>query len=543
MEPAFTKTSATPFMKLAALPPSQPSDSCSSTLGNLKVASEDRLAAVKLETVESSLRFTDTFPAHEEAPVVLGNAADDLYAMQDLERAISASQTLVERYPNAEPDLIRAAWTVIAHASIDLFRFPEAEAAYTNVLALMAEDDEARADIVDGLAASIYKQGEQANELEDYRLAANHFLRIKELAPTSTIRTAAEYDAAAALIRLEDWGSASDVLEEFRTSHPDHDLQPEATKQLAFIYREDGQIERSAAEHERIAAEATDPELARGALLTAGELYDEAKAVADAIRVYEQYVTAYPRPLDLAIETRTRLSQIFQSESDYQRYYAELDAIIEMDREAGVDRSDRSRFLASKAALVLAEQKFESFAQIDLVQPFDESLARKRQSMDVALKSFEDLVGYQVAEVTAAATFYIAEIYFDFSESLVDSERPSGMSDAEKIEYELVIEEEAYPFEERAIDVHEENFELLAAGIYNPWIQNSLDKLADLMPGRYAKSEISGGFMGSIESYAYRMPSAPPLGVDGEENAAVDTSESPEPEATAASLTSQRMEE
>ena len=30
------------------------------------------------------------------------------------------------------------------------------------------------------------------------------------------------------------------------------------------------------------------------------------------------------------------------------------------------------------------------------------------------------------------------------------------------------------------------------------------------MPGRYAKNEISSGFVGSVGSYAYRMPIAPP---------------------------------
>ena len=65
---------------------------------------------------------------------------------------------------------------------------------------------------------------------------------------------------------------------------------------------------------------------------------------------------------------------------------------------------------------------------------------------------------------------------------------------------------------------HEENFELLAGGVYNPWVQKSLDKLAVLMPGRYAKSEISGGFVGSIDTYAYRMPIAPQIGVDDQEN-------------------------
>jgi hypothetical protein len=81
-------------------------------------------------------------------------------------------------------------------------------------------------------------------------------------------------------------------------------------------------------------------------------------------------------------------------------------------------------------------------------------------------------------------------------------------------DYEMVIEEEAWPFEERAIAVHEENFELLSVGVFNPWVQKSLDKLAVLVPGRYAKNEISSGFLGSIDSYAYRMPIAPRIGVD-----------------------------
>ena len=477
---------------------------------NLKLATGARTLEVKKATVESSLRFSDAFPGHEQAPVVLGAAADDLYEMRDFERARDSGSKLIDRYPDSEPDLLRAAWTVVAHSSIDLADYASAEHAYGRVLVLTPEDDETRPDIIDGLAAAIYKQGEQANEVEDYRAAAEHFLRIKELAPTSAIRVSAEYDAAAALMKLEDWSMASGVLEEFRTSHPEHELSTDATKQLAFIYREDGQTERSAREHERIAAEAVDPELSREALLTAAELYDEATVTADAIRVYRQYVDEFPMPLDFAMEARSRLSEIFKDSQNYERYYAMLNEIVEVDREAGADRTDRSRFLASQAALVLAQEKYERFAELELVQPFEESLVEKQLRMDIALAAFNELVDYQVADVTAAATFYLAEIYFDFSASLLESERPGGLSEAEKIDYEMVIEEEAFPFEERAITVHEENLELLAAGVYNEWVQQSLDKLAVLMPGRYAKNEISGGFVGSVGSYAYRMPIAPP---------------------------------
>lgn len=478
----------------------------------LKNATGARRVDVRQSTVDSSLRFADAFQDHEQAPIVLGAAADDLYDMEDYALAITSAEKLIARYPGADAELRRSAWAVIAHSSIDIADYPAAELAYVQLLALTPADDEARPAVIDGLAASIYKQGEQANVLEDYRAAAGHFLRIGEVAPTSGIRSAAEYDAAAALMKVEDWTQAADVLENFRSEFTDHELNRDATRQLAHIYREDGQIERSAAEHVRIADEADDAELAREALLTAGALYDEAGNAARTIDVYERYVAAFPQPLDLQLETRNRLAELFKAQSDYGRYRAELGRIVAADRDAGPARTDRSRYLAANAALVLAQQSWERFAAVRLSQPFEESLAEKQRQMNEALSVFESLVDYEVAGVTAAATYFIAEIYQEFSTSLIESERPAGLSAAEQADYEMAIEEEAYPFEERAIAVHEENFELLASsGIYNDWVQKSLDRLAVVMPGRYAKNEMSAGYVGSIDRYAYRMPIVPTL--------------------------------
>jgi hypothetical protein len=148
--------------------------------------------------------------------------------------------------------------------------------------------------------------------------------------------------------------------------------------------------------------------------------------------------------------------------------------------------------------------------------------------MDAAVEGFGQLVDYEIGDVTAAATFYIAETYIGFSRALMASERPAGLYGAELKEYELALEDEAYPFEEQAIEVHEKNMELMRTGIYNAWIDRSLAKLADLMPARYAKGELSSGFLGSIERYAYAVPIAPAQpapAAAGEEAAA------PQPEA------------
>lgn len=479
---------------------------------NLKIVTGAAQLEAKRATVASSLRFAETFPEHEEAPVVLGAAADDLYAMKEFEPAITAARKLIERYPHADPALVRSAWVVVANSSIDTAAYPEAEHAYTRVLELTDAGDESRPALIDSLAAAIYKQGEQANVLGDFRTAATHFLRIRDVAPTSTIRSNAEYDAAAALIKLEDWSAAAGVLEEFRTAFPKHELSEEATRQLAFVYREEGELARSAAEHERIAAETDDQELARQAILAAGKLYADAGDVDNTLRLYLQYADEFPRPLDVALEMRTNAAEIFASRNDTARYHEELKRIVALDAAAGGERSDRTRYLAAHAALVLAEQRFEAFAKLELVQPFEKSLAEKQRRMDAAMAALDALVKYEVADVTAAATYYMAETYYAFSDALVGSERPANLTAAEREDYELAIEEQAYPFEERAIQVHEANHELLLRGVFNPWVQKSLDRLAAMVPGRYAKNEISSGFLGSIDSYAYRMPSAPPIG-------------------------------
>jgi cellulose synthase operon protein C len=473
-----------------------------------RIAASEQRDDVRRQAVESSLRFADAFPQHEHAAVVLGAAADDLYEMQQFERALLAGRTLLERYPEAETPLQRAAWIVVAHSSFDLEDYPAAEQAYASVLALSAADDASREGFVDNLAASIYKQGELANEAGDYRAAADHFLRIRQAAPTSGIRAAAEYDAGAALMRLEDWSTAAAVLEDFRESYPEHELNREATRQIAHVYREDGQTARAAAEYERISAEAEDPELAREALLFAGELYEEAASPDDALEVYLRYVALFPQPVEIAVETHFKIASRYQEIHDQPRYHEQLRTIVQIDADAGEQRTARTRHLAARSGLVLAEELYLRFDDVRLVQPFERSLQEKQRRLDAALAAFEGLVDYEVGEVTAAATFYIAELYYGFSQALLDSERPANLGAAELMDYEMVIEEEAFPFEERAIEVHEKNLELLTAGVFNDWVERSLDKLADLMPGRYAKFEVSSGYLASLDSYAYRSPAA-----------------------------------
>ena len=189
---------------------------------HLRAAAPEEKDKVKRETVRSSLKFAETFPEHEKAAIVLGAAADDLYDMKDYEQALAAARKLIEVFPGADREVLKSAWIVVGHSCYELKRYAEAETAYVKVLALLPAEDKSRAGFIDNLAASIYKQGEQANALKDYRAAADHFLRVGRMAPTSKIRVNAEYDAAVALIQLKDWKMAATVLAGFRELFPGH---------------------------------------------------------------------------------------------------------------------------------------------------------------------------------------------------------------------------------------------------------------------------------------------------------------------------------
>ena len=54
-----------------------------------------------------------------------------------------------------------------------------------------------------------------------------------------------------------------------------------------------------------------------------------------------------------------------------------------------------------------------------------------------------------------------------------------------------LLEEQVYPFEEKAIELYIANADRAASGIYDVWVEKSFDRLARLVPGRYAKSERS----------------------------------------------------
>ncbi|MFH0934511.1 MAG: tetratricopeptide repeat protein, partial [Pseudomonadota bacterium] len=82
----------------------------------LKATPEGKRAEVRQRSIQSSLKFADTFPEHEKVPAVLSATADDLYEVRNYELASKIAHKLIDNFPKAEKELIRSAWLVVGHA-------------------------------------------------------------------------------------------------------------------------------------------------------------------------------------------------------------------------------------------------------------------------------------------------------------------------------------------------------------------------------------------------------------------------------------------
>lgn len=444
--------------------------------------------------IDSALRFSEQFTEHKEAWPVRARAAEQLYALKDYEAAIKAASPLTEN-PAAPTTLQLNAWTVTAHAWFDLSDFLKAEAAYKKALTLTPANDKSRPQLADKLAASIYKQGEQARTAGDLAAAAGHFLRVAATVPTSEIAMTARYDAAVAYIALKQIPAAIQTLEDWRRDYPGNKLQQDVGRKLAILYRDNKQPLQAATEFERMVTFEKDPALRREAAWSAADLYLEAQQTSRAIQAYRNFIKQFPQPVEQAMEARAKLVALYTEAGNrkQQRYWQQQ--IIRADRDAGTQRTERTRFLAAHAQLALIRPQYDAYHSVVLREPLKKNLARKKQYMKAAIDGYTQAAGYEIADVTTESTYRIGEIYADFSKALMKSERPRSLKGEALEQYELLLEEQAFPFEEQAIEVHETNLQRIASGRYDAWVKKSLSQLAELLPARYRKQERSERFV------------------------------------------------
>ena len=259
---------------------------------------------------------------------------------------------------------------------------------------------------------------------------------------------------------------------------------------LAAALVELGDAARAAPALAAVSNLAGEPEdVRRAALWQAAELYGESGDDARAEQALRDYLERFPMPAEPALEARHRLAELAGKRNDAPERRRWLESIIQAHADAGADATARSLTLAAAATLEIAMPVVEKFNAATLAPPLQRSVPEKAKRMRAALDALGAAAAYGVAEVTTESAFRMGELYRDMATALLESARPEGL-DAEALDqYEMLLEEQAFPFEEDAIAIHEANAARAREGLYDRWVVASFEVLAQMVPARWNRQE------------------------------------------------------
>lgn len=452
----------------------------------------------------AALRLANKYPQQKGVLPALTRSAQILYSIPDYTNAIILGQRVLSAHPQADPQTRRAAAIVVAQSHFERGDYPDAAKAYQIALSLpeparsaysqsVSEAPEVtKTQLKHRLVVSMYKQADAERESGNLNAAAKGYLHASQITSDPDTRQKALYDASAALIAGKHWGQAIIVLQHFDASYPHSKLHAQVQRKLAVSYEKDGQPGNAAQIYMHIAHDALGKhKIRREAARQAVQLYGKADDNAQTMQAATYYVAHFPTPVEPAEDMRDKLVKLNSQNGDEQAANHWREAIIHADKAAGQAGTAHTHYLAAHAALALADNRRQAFSSLQLTMPFKRSLARKKDAMQKALLAYHKAADYNLSGVTTEATYRIAQIYENFSQSIEHSPRPKNLSGLELQQYNVLLEDQADSFDQKAVNIYETNAKRVQAGVYDKWVKRSIKQLAKLYPARYDKTEIS----------------------------------------------------
>lgn len=473
----------------------------------------------------SQAKFATSFAQDGRAPAVVLTLMQDLFAQQNYFPAQEWATWLLlrdkieRRVTNIDNEMKESARLVMAHSYFAMQMYSEAEAGYRELLLTLSANDTRLPELGDRLAASLYKQAETillANKLDSPSLQAQNITVKAQLTPRqvnaletgvgflqqvvnetgqSEFRLAAQYDSAVYFSLLENWPQAIATYIDFQNRYPQHPLTQGIDDQLFYAYEQTENWPQAASILMAKFNQSPNSELGRLALYQAAQYYEKAGDRDSALEQYRSYAHQFPMPLGEANEARFMLSEFYRQTNEENKRRFWLNKLVQAQQIAMQQipkaSTPRSIYLGSMAAMVFADDADIAYTRIKLTQPLDRSLQQKQAALTKAIVEYERVISFASAQHVTAANYKLARLYTTLATDLMESSRPDGLSALELSQYEILLEEQAYPFEETAIGLHEKNIARVRTGLYDSWVKGSFLALENAMPARYKKPQIS----------------------------------------------------
>jgi TolA-binding protein len=335
-------------------------------------------------------------------------------------------------------------------------------------------------EIQETLAKLRYKIGEEHLKTGRLDEAAKKFEQSFASYPSSAVGESALIKLGIINIQKKNIDAIRGIVERILKNHPNSDgaisLLIEAGRKL-----ENDEPLKAAALYEEASSITSDSINYQKLIFAAVAIYEKNIKYGKAAELCERSLSDGKMPSDKELELRYRLGYFQIMLGKKEDGVKNLNWLIEKGREI-------NDIFAARAELIIIKERLNAYLAMRLTQPFEDTLKKKTEDLNGIIKDYSSLAGYKAAEILPEMFFSMGVAIENFRDSILQSERPEGLTKEEMEEYNFLLEEKAYPYDEKAVKMYEE---CLKVGreykLYNELIQNGINRLASLRPALYKR--------------------------------------------------------
>lgn len=244
-----------------------------------------------------------------------------------------------------------------------------------------------------------------------------------------------------------------------------------------------GEHDKAIANGNRFLAQHSSSSDADEVVFQMGKAHQNAGRNKEAADLYRRYV-ARSKNQDHRVQGFVLLAMALVKNGDEKAAGDALKTAVDIGKHRKGDLGPDGKYAAAHARYMEGERVLAKFDAIQIqgdVKQLSARLKQKATLLKQASDIFLDVVSLGVAEWTTAALYQIGRTYETFAKALRESPAPSGLSDADKEQYQQQIDEFVVPIEERSLDAYENGWKkAIDLGIYNQWTAKMREALGRL---------------------------------------------------------------
>jgi TolA-binding protein len=432
------------------------------------------------KVIDLSKRFAAAFPQDPKAPALLLKSGEILFEEKRYDETLTVLKDFLARFPGHEGST--TAQKIVAHSFMQEGHFDEARLAYRQTLAaLPSSDTKGRQEISDLLAAAVYKQAENRKRENRLEEAARLFEDVAAEAPQSELAPQALFEAGMIREGMKQTKEAIAIYQRLVLLAPNSALSGKALVEVGLLYEKEERWVSSADAYVSAAERTQDENLVPHLLFTAGLYYEKSAQWEKCYDSFSRFTDRFPQNPDAA-------EALFKMAGARQKQGKSQDSLQLFEK---VEQTFPNTPFAAEALFQVGEGAFANFKAIRLEKPLDKNLKKKAKAMEKTVNLYRKALETRYADVVAASSYRLGEVFEHFKSSLLNAELPRNLNKEEQEEYRFQLEEKAFPFEQKAVEAYSSNVRRIQDqnSPYNEWIKKSYERLSELRPVLYRRPE------------------------------------------------------